>query len=47
MVGTVDSGARSESEDWVLCRPGLGMRTCGGDEERIPVVDVGIGVGYL
>jgi hypothetical protein len=46
-VGTVESGARSESEDWVRCRPGLGSGMRGGDEERIPVVDVGIGVGYF
>ena len=47
MVGTVESGARSEREDWVRCKPSLGCATCGGDEERIPVVDVGIGVGYF
>lgn len=46
-MGTVDNGARSETEDCVRCRPGLGNCTCGGDEESIPVVDVGIGVGYL
>jgi hypothetical protein len=46
IVGTAESGARSESEDWVRSRPGLGSGIRGGDEERIPVVDVGIGVGY-
>lgn len=45
MVGTAERGALS-IDDWVRCRP---ARACaaGGEEERIPVVDVGIGVGYL
>jgi hypothetical protein len=47
IVGTAESGARSESEEWVRCKPGLGIGIRGGDEERIPVVDVGIGVGYF
>ncbi len=47
IVGTVDSGVRSEREDWVRCMPGLSSAIRGGDDERIPVVDVGIGVGYF
>jgi hypothetical protein len=47
IVGTVESGARSEREDCVRCNPGLGRVIRGGDEDRIPVVDVGIGVGYF
>ena len=47
IVGTVERGVRSEREDWVRCRPGLGSGIRGGEEERIPVVDVGIGVGYF
>jgi len=44
--GTLESGARSETEDCVLCRPGLALIR-GGEEERIPVVEVGTGVGYF
>lgn len=33
--------------DNVRVRLGLDDWTCGGEEERIPVLDVGIGVGYL
>jgi hypothetical protein len=40
-LGTADSGARS---DTLRCRTG---RRCGGELERIPVLDVGTGVGYL
>ena len=48
MVGTVESGARSENVESVLERPGRRARgNCGGDEEITPVEDVGIGVGYL
>jgi hypothetical protein len=43
---TAERGARSESMDWVLCKPGLEPKR-GGDEDRMPVVEVGIGVGYL
>ena len=46
--GTAESGARSESVETVLTRPGrhvLGM--CGGDDESMPVEDVGTGVGYF
>jgi hypothetical protein len=45
--GTVESGARSETEDKVRCKRGLLSWYGGGEEERIPVVDVGIGVGYF
>jgi len=41
-LGRSDSGARSESVDKVRCRAGRR----GGDEGRIPVEDVGTGVGY-
>jgi hypothetical protein len=44
-VGTAESGARS-IDDRVRCSPGLAC-TPGGEEDRIPVVEVGIGVGYL
>jgi hypothetical protein len=47
MVGTEESGARSDTEDWVRCRPGLPFCKGGGEEDRIPVVDVGTGVGYF
>lgn len=46
--GTAESGARSESVETVLTRPRrdvLGFR--GGDDESIPVEDVGTGVGYF
>ena len=43
---TAESGARSDKMDWVRRRPALGTM-CGGEEERIPVVDVGIGEGYF
>ena len=33
--------------DRVRVRPGLEERPRGGEDERIPVLDVGIGVGYL
>jgi hypothetical protein len=45
--GTADRGALSERDDWVRMRPGLGRWTPGGDEERMPVLEVGTGVGYL
>jgi len=41
-VGRSDSGARSDSDDRVRCRPGRR----GGDDGRMPVEDVGTGVGY-
>lgn len=44
-VGTAESGARS-TEDRVRWSPGLAC-TPGGEDERIPVVEVGIGVGYF
>lgn len=45
--GTADRGARSEMVDKV--RTGAGREDCrrGGEEESIPVLEVGIGVGYL
>ena len=47
MVGTADSGARSERVDSVLWRP-VRRDSRGGEEEgRIPVEDVGMGVGYF
>jgi hypothetical protein len=45
--GTADSGVRSDTVDSVRTRSGLEGWTRGGEEERIPVLDVGIGVGYL
>lgn len=39
--GTADRGARSERVVCVRTRPR------GGEDERIPVLEVGIGVGYL
>ena len=44
--GSADSGALSEIDDCVRCRLGRAW-TCGGEEDRIPVVEVGIGVGYF
>ena len=44
--GTAERGARSEIEDCVRCRPGLAAIR-GGEEDRIPVVEVGTGVGYF
>lgn len=46
MVGTEASGARSESDEKVRWRPGR-RAARGGDEDMIPVDDVGTGVGYL
>lgn len=46
--GTVESGARSESVETVrtkLGQPVLGIG--GGDDESMPVEDVGTGVGYF
>lgn len=46
--GTLQSGDRSETVDWVLWIRGRradGSR--GGDDEGIAVEDVGTGVGYL
>lgn len=50
MVGTAHNGARSDTVDCVRCSDGLpsGLSwSRGGEDERIPVVEVGIGVGYL
>jgi hypothetical protein len=44
-VGTADRGARSETADWARVKPGRWTR--GGEDERIPVLEVGTGVGYL
>lgn len=50
MDGTADKGARSERADSVRTSA-VGRdavpRIPGGDEERIPVLEVGTGVGYL
>jgi hypothetical protein len=46
MEGTVERGTRSDAVDCVRCRAGLGP-TRGGLEERMPVLDVGAGVGYV
>lgn len=43
---TSDRGARSETVDAVRCNVGRGPHL-GGLEERIPVLEVGIGVGYF
>jgi len=45
--GTAESGARSDTEDCVRCKHGLAGWIRGGEDERMPVVDVGIGVGYF
>lgn len=45
-VGTAESGARSECMDWRRWIDGL-VWTLGGEEDRIPVVEVGTGVGYF
>ena len=47
-LGTVLSGARSDAVEKVLILPGRrDCVRCGGEEERIPVDEVGTGVGYL
>lgn len=43
-VGTADRGARSE---FARARPGRARRGAGGELERMAVLDVGTGVGYL
>jgi hypothetical protein len=43
--GTAERGARSETEG-ARWRPGCAC-ICGGEDERTPVVEVGIGVGYF
>lgn len=43
---TSESGARSETDDCVRWSEGRGP-TRGGLDERIPVLEVGTGVGYL
>ncbi len=40
--GTADRGARSDAVDCVRTKPDLV-----GEEERMPVLEVGMGVGYL
>lgn len=45
--GTAERGARSEREDCVRIKPGRVPADRGGDDDRIPVLDDGIGVGYL
>lgn len=49
MVGTVESGARSENVEMVLGRLGRRVEVCtGGDEEGMTVDDVrSSGVGYF
>ncbi|KAL8728784.1 MAG: hypothetical protein Q9166_005162 [cf. Caloplaca sp. 2 TL-2023] len=48
MVGTVESGARSESVESVLETPGRRVEWGGGEDEGIAVDDVGMsGVGYF
>lgn len=44
--GTADRGARSETVDCTRARPAPEGWTRGG-EERIPVLEVGMGVGYF
>ena len=43
--GTAESGALSLAEDWD--RERAGWRGRGGEDERIPVLEVGTGVGYF
>jgi len=45
--GTADRGARSETDDWDRVSVAVLRLTPGGDEERMPVLEVGIGVGYF
>lgn len=45
-VGTAERGVRSEHTDCAWCSVGLPW-TLGGDEDRMPVAEVGTGVGYL
>ena len=46
--GTVESGARSETVETVRARPGRHvLEIGGGDDESMPVEDVGTGVGYF
>lgn len=48
MDGTVERGARSETADCVRCIGGRrNERACGGEEDMIPVEEVGTGVGYF
>jgi hypothetical protein len=46
MEGTAERGTRSDTVDWVRWSAGL-EPTCGGLDERMPVLDVGAGVGYV
>lgn len=46
IAGTAERGARSENADSVLASPGRVPAAWGGDDEgRMPVEDVGMGVG--
>lgn len=45
--GTADKGARSDTVDCERPSPGLEDWTRGGEDDKIPVLDVGMGVGYL
>ena len=45
-VGTDTSGGRTDCVEVVLCIIGL-LLICGGDDDMIPVEDVGTGVGYF
>ena len=47
--GTAESGARSDTVDWVRLSTGLRATeatTGGGEDSRIPIEDDGTGVGY-
>lgn len=46
-MGTADSGARSVKTDAVRSIPGPAPWTRGGDDDKMPVLEVGTGVGYL
>lgn len=49
MVGTAESGARSETDDWAREAKLVGgpRWTPGGEDESMPVLEVGRGVGYF
>jgi hypothetical protein len=45
MVGTAESGARSETVDCCFWSAGRAGGNCGGDDGMNPIEDEGIGVG--
>lgn len=47
IVGTSESGARSETVEWSLWKGGRPVLILGGEEDSIAVEEVGTGVGYV